>query len=172
MTRRTHPMATVTLAVLALAAGSALPASAQGPVGGAPMFDAPGAGTPNLSGKWINTTPMIALKTSSGAAPPLNAAGQAEYARHRADMKADPINRCLLHGEPRLLYTRYPFLILQSGKHVDFVHTVNHTFRMANFGDKPDPESDPHWLGNAAARREGQTSVIDRINFNDQTWLV
>jgi hypothetical protein len=149
----------------------AAPASAQGPVGGAPIFDAPEAGAPNLSGKWINTTPMIALKTSAGAAPPLNAAGKALYAKHEADRKSDPIKECLMHGEPRLLYTKYPFLILQYGKHVDFVHTVNHTFRIVSFEDKLDPESDPHWLGNPTAKWEGETLVIDSINFNDKTWL-
>jgi hypothetical protein len=174
MTSKNTLMATVKLSVLAAAARFALlamPASAQGPVGGAPIFDAPKAGTPDLSGKWINTTPMIALKTSAGAAPPLNAAGKAEYAKHKANMKADPINDCLLHGEPRLLYTKYPFLILQYGKRVDFVHTVNHTFRIANFGDPLDPESDLHWLGNPTAKWEGETLVIDSINFNDKTWL-
>jgi hypothetical protein len=169
MTRR--PIIPASLAALALVVGLALPASAQGPVGGAPIFDAPGAGTPNLSGKWINTTPMIALKTSTGATPPLNALGQAEYALRQANLKADPINRCLLHGEPRLLYTRYPFLILQSGKHVDFVHTVNHTFRMALFGERLDQESDPRWLGHPTAKWDGKTLVIDAINYNDQTWL-
>ena len=115
-------------AIASVAMAAAMPAAAQGPVGGAPIFGAPKPGVPNLSGKWINATPMVALKQASGASPPLNAAGKALYAKHKANMKSDPINECLLQGEPRLLVTKYPFLILQYDKHVDFVHETNHTF--------------------------------------------
>jgi hypothetical protein len=174
MTSKIKLMTAMKLSALAAVAGFALvavPASAQGPVGGAPIFGAPKPGAPNLSGKWINTTPMIALKTTTGAAPPLNAAGKALYAQHKANMKADPINECLMQGEPRLLYTKYPFLILDYDKHVDFVHTVNHTFRITYFGEKLDPDSDPQWLGHPTAKWEGKTLVIDSINYNGETWL-
>jgi hypothetical protein len=174
MTSKNTLMTTVKLAALAAVAGvalmAALPAAAQGPVGGAPIFGAPKAGVPNFNGKWINTTPMVKL-TAEGAAPPLTAAGKAEYAKHQANMKADPINECLLQGEPRLLYTKHPFLILQYQNHVDFVHEVNHTFRITYFDDKLDPDSDPQWLGHPTAKWEGKTLVIDSINYNDQTWL-
>jgi hypothetical protein len=164
------------LAALAAVAGAALmgalPVAAQdGPVGGAPIFGAPAPGTPNLGGKWINTTPMIALKTADGAEPPLNAAGKAEYAKHKADKKADPINECLMHGEPRLLYSSKPFLILEYKNHVDFVHEVNHTFRITYFDEKLDPEADPTWLGHPTAKWDGKTLVIYSNVFNDQTWL-
>jgi hypothetical protein len=174
MTSKINLMNTAKLSVLAAAAAlalSAMPASAQGPVGGAPIFGAPKAGVFNFSGKWINTTPMVALKATGGIAPPLNAAGKAEYAKHKANMKADPINECLMQGEPRLLYTKYPFLILQYDKHVDFVHEANHTFRITYFGAKLDPEDDPDWLGHPTAKLVGKTLVIDSENFNDQTWL-
>ncbi len=158
-------------AIAGLAMTAAMPAAAQGPVGGAPVFGAPKAGVPNFNGKWINTTPQVALKQANGAAPPLNAAGKALYAKHKANMKADPINECLLQGEPRLLYTKYPFLILQYDKHVDFVHETNHTFLITYFGQPLDPESDPRWLGNTTAKWEGKTLVLDGINYNNETWL-
>ncbi|MDB5458676.1 MAG: hypothetical protein JWO72_417 [Caulobacteraceae bacterium] len=175
MTSKIDLMTTVKRSALAAVAGialmAALPAAAQGPVGGAPIFGAPKPGTPNLSGKWINARPMAALKTVAGTAPPLNAAGKAAYAKHKADKKADPINECLMHGEPRLLYSSHPFLILQYANHVDFVHEVNHTFRITYFGEKLDPESDPQWLGHPTAKWDGKTLAIDSINYNDQTWL-
>jgi hypothetical protein len=174
-------LACAAVAALSGVALSAAPASAQtsasvgkidgGPVGGVPIFGAPKAGVVNFSGKWINTTPMVALKTVAGTAPPLNAAGKAAYAKHKANMKADPINECLMQGEPRLLYTKYPFLILQYQNHVDFVHEANHTFRITYFGAKLDPDDDPDWLGHPTAKLVGKTLVIDSANFNDQTWL-
>ncbi|MEI9891230.1 MAG: hypothetical protein WDN45_12285 [Caulobacteraceae bacterium] len=114
---------------------------------------------------------MAGLKTVAGAAPPLNAAGKALYAKHKADPKSDPINQCLMQGEPRLLYTKYPFLILQYVNHVDFVHQANHTFRITYFGEKLDPDTDPTWLGHPTAKWTGKTLVIDSINYNDETWL-
>jgi hypothetical protein len=159
-------------ATLAVLSGAAVaPALAQGPVGGAPMFGAPAPGAPNLTGKWINATPMIALKTVQGKDPPLNAKGRAEFAKHKANLKADPNNLCQMQGEPRLLYTAYAFLILQYQTHVDFVHEVNHTFRIVRFGATLDPDSDPIWLGHSSARMDSKALVIDSVNYNDKTWL-
>lgn len=142
----------------------------------APVFDQPPASVPNFTGKWINATPEAALKTVQGTAPPLNAAGRKEYARRQAALKAgdkkiDPISDCLMHGMPRLLYTRYPLLILQTGKQVAFVHEANHTFRSIWFNDPLPEEPDTLWLGYSTAKWEGRTLVINSIGFNDQTWL-
>lgn len=142
----------------------------------APVFDQPPASVPNFTGKWINATPEVALKTADGKAPPLNAAGRKEYARRQAALKAgdkkiDPISDCLMHGMPRLLYTRYPLLILQTGKQVSFVHEANHTFRSIWFNEPLPEEPDQLWLGYSTAKWEGKTLVVNSIGFNDQTWL-
>ena len=137
-------------AIMAVLAGTpAQPALAQqGPVGGAPIFGAPPAGALNLTGKWVNAEPMAALKTLDGKEPPLNARGRAELAKRKANPKSDPNTLCQIQGIPRLLYTAYPFLILHFQTHVDFVHEVNHTFRIVRVGKALDPESDILWLGN------------------------
>lgn len=175
MTSKTHPMSTLTLSVVAaLGLALAAPASAQpGTAGGAIIHDAPEKGVPNLSGKWINATPMATLKTSAGALPPLTAKGKEEYAAHKADKASgkDPIASCLMHGEPRLLFTKYPFLIMQYGKHVDFLHQANHTFRITYFGAQLDPDADPTWLGHPTAKWKGKTLVIDSNQYNADTWL-
>jgi hypothetical protein len=152
------------------------PAAAQGP-GGAPILDAPPAGTPDFNGKWINASPMIALKTADGKAPPLNAKGKALLAKHLANPKSDNINQCQLQGIPRMLYSSYPFLILQYQGHVDFAHETNREFRIVRFNDKfkftdkLDPDVDPIWMGHNSAKWDGKTLVIDSIRFNDKTWL-
>ena len=133
--------------------------------------DASGRDVPNLSGKWVNSSPMIGLKTIDGKSPPLNDKGTALYAVHSAHPDSDPIRLCQLHGEPRLLYTTYPFLILQYAKHVDFIHEPNHIFRLVNFGAELAPDADPVWLGNSSAKWDGDTLVIDSITYNDKTWL-
>jgi hypothetical protein len=141
-----------------------------------PVFESPPPGTPNLTGKWAMPQPIRHLLTAEGREPPLNAAGKAEYARRQAALKAgdkkiDPISDCLMHGTPRLLYAPYPFLILQTTRSVNFVHEVNHTFRII-YWDKSFPEdTDPDYLGYSIAHFEGPTLVIDTIGLNDKTWL-
>ena len=142
----------------------------------APVFEQPLAGTPNFTGKWAMPKPITHLLTSEGKEPPLNAAGQAEYAKRQVALKAgdksiDPVSDCLMHGMPRLLYAPYPFLILQTTRSINFVHEVNHTFRII-YWDKMLPEDpDPNYLGYSIARFEGKTLVIDTIGLNDKTWL-
>jgi hypothetical protein len=161
------------IACLALI-GIASAAVADSP--GAPLFEQPPPGTTNFTGKWIMAPRITRMLTADGKEPPLNVAGRALYAKRRAALRAgdrtiDPISRCLMHGTPRLLYAPYPFLILQTTRSVNFVHEVNHTFRII-YWDKTLPEDpDPDWLGYSIARLEGRTLVIDTIGLNDQTWL-
>ncbi len=164
-------------ALIALALVVSVPVTAAAPARvDAPLFEQPPAGTPNLTGKWAMTRRITHLLTSDGKEPPLNAAGKAEYEKRQAALHAgnkaiDPINACLMHGTPRLLYAPYPFLILQTTRSVNFVHEVNHTFRIV-YWDKDLPEDpDPDYLGYSIARFEGRTLVIDTIGLNDKTWL-
>ena len=140
-----------------------------------PTVDPVPADLPNFTGKWMIAKPIHRLRTREGGVPPLNAAGKALYdktqAALKADPKTDPVSKCVMQGVPRLLIAPYPFLILQSGKHVDFVHETNHTFRIAYFNQPLPDDPDPHWLGWSAASWDGQSLVIDTIGFNDQTWL-
>ena len=174
MTSKTFLMNALKLSAAAGALSLALAASASaqpGTAGGAVIHDAPSKSTPNLSGKWINATPQATLKTSAGATPPLNAKGKEAYAAHKAAKDKDPVNECLMHGEPRLLYTKYPFLIMQYGKHVDFLHAANHTFRITYFDAQLDPDADPTWLGHPTAKWKGKSLVIDSNQYNAETWL-
>ena len=166
------------IAFLAAWASNAPPGHAQPKPAiryGVPAVDPIPAGKPDFSGKWAMAQPIRSLKTSDGAAPPLNEAGKAQYAKTRAalkvDPKTDPVSDCLMQGIPRLLYAPYPFLILQYGKHVDFVHEVNHTVRIVYFNQAPADDPDPHWLGWPVAHWDGQTLVIDSSGFNALTWL-
>ena len=172
---RTARVAAALLATAALTLGPlAAPAAASGPAD--PLFEQPPPGTANFTGKWAMPKHITRLLTSDGHEPPLNEKGQAEYAKRRAALKAgdhsiDPISRCWMHGVPRLLYAPYPFLILQTTRSVDFVHEVNHTFRII-YWDKTLPEDpDPLWLGSSIARLDGNTLIVDTIGFNDMTWL-
>jgi len=163
-------------ALLGSALLASLPVPAALAAADAPVFEQPSPGTPNLTGKWLMGKRITHLLTTEGKEPPLNEAGKAEYAKRQAALKAgdhkvDPISDCIMHGTPRLLYAPYPFLILQTTRSIDFVHEVNHTFRII-YWDKSLPEDpDPDYLGYSIARFEGPTLVIDTIGLNDKTWL-
>jgi hypothetical protein len=177
MTFLRHPAGTLVALAGVVTIIGGVPAAVAVPVQpDAPLFEQPPAGVPNLTGKWAMNRRITHLLTRDGKEPPLNAAGKAEYekrqaALHAGDKTTDPINACLMHGTPRLLYAPYPFLILQTTRSVNFVHEVNHTFRII-YWDKDLPEDpDPDYLGYSVARFEGSTLVIDTIGLNDKTWL-
>jgi hypothetical protein len=180
MSRKTFFMTPWAIGGLTALAGVALPgpmpAAAAARDGGAPLFEQPPTGTPNLTGKWAMLEAITHLLTADGKEPPLNAAGKAEYARRQAALQAgnrkiDPTSDCIMQGTPRLLYAPHPFLILQTTRSLNFIHEVNHTFRII-YWDKTLPDDpDPNYLGYSIARFEGSTLVIDTIGFNDKTWL-
>jgi hypothetical protein len=153
-------------------------ASAADPWAELPTAQRPAAGTPDLNGGWMMQKPPKALKTTDGKDPPLLPAARAEYAKRQAALKADPnsdpIKSCWMHGLPRLLYAPYPVLIAQEKDRVNFVHEVNHTFRVVTL-TRPLPKSpddeDPTWLGYSSGRWQGKSLVIDTVGFNDKTWL-
>jgi len=154
----------------------ALRASAASSGAADPLFEQPPPGTVNFTGKWAMMKRITHLVTINGQQPPLNEAGRTEYAKRQAALKAgkrsiDPISRCWMHGVPRLLYAPYPFLILQTTRSVDFVHEVNHTFRIIYWDQTLPDDPDPLWLGSSIARLEGHTLIVDTIGFNDMTWL-
>ncbi len=174
---RSHCAAAL-LGLACLLAGSSVPASRAlaGGTTAAPPFGQPPAGTVNFTGQWAMPEPVRRLLTSEGREPPLTPAGRKLYAQRRAalaagDRQIDPVSRCLMHGVPRLLYAPYAFLILQTTRSVNFVHEVNHTFRIIYWDPKLPQDPDPSWLGSSIARLDGRTLVIDSIGFNDQTWL-
>lgn len=180
MSRKTLVTTASAIRGLAALAGvvllASVSASAAAADAGVPLFEQPPAGTPNLTGKWAIPRAITHLLTADGKEPPLNAAGRAEYASRQAALRAgnktiDPTSDCIMQGTPRLLYAPYPFLILQTTRSVNFIHEVNHTFRII-YWDKTLPEDpDPNYLGYSIARFEGATLVIDSSGFNDKTWL-
>ena len=125
MTLLTRPARALAALAGVVAMVSAIPAAPAAPAAAdMPLFEQPPPGTPNLTGKWAMSKRITHLLTSDGKEPPLNAAGKAEYdkrqaALHTGNKDIDPINSCLMHGTPRLIYAPYPFLILQTTRSVN-----------------------------------------------------
>jgi hypothetical protein len=134
------------------------------------------AATPDFTGKWLTSRFIGALKTTKGALPPLRPETKALYDKRVADRAAgrkvgDPLDDCVPHGVPRLMYAPYPMLIVQDAKDVSIIQQANHTVRMIYISGTHPEDGDPKWLGHSTGRWEGQTLVVDTVQFNDKTWL-
>jgi hypothetical protein len=101
---------------------------------------------------------------------PSAAARRDENRRNR--LTADPEANCKMVGVPRITYMPYPFQIVQTPRQItilsEYVHTVRNIFL-----DSPHPEDPVQrlWMGDSRGRWEGDTLVVDVVNFTDQTWL-
>ena len=137
------PLIALALAVFAAASAGAAP----DPWAGLPAAQRPALGTPALVGVWAMPKRITALRTLDGKAPPLLPAALALYRKNAAALKADPnsdpVAKCWMHGVPRLLYAPYPVLIAQEKDRINFVHEVNHTFRIISL-KQPMPKTFSH----------------------------
>jgi hypothetical protein len=121
-------------------------------------------------------SPVDALKTTEGEAPPLKPEARAVYDAHRAaaargDHSFDGMTRCLPPGLPRLMLMHEPFEILQRDKAIYFLHQINRLPRRAYLDEKLPVDADPHYLGYSVARWESDTLVIESAGFLEGTLL-
>ena len=83
----------------------------------------------------------------------------------------DPITRCYLPGVPRITYMPHPFQIFQTPGTTAILYEYDHAVRTI-YTDRPHlPGHIDFWLGVSRGRWEGETLVVDVIDFNDKTWF-
>jgi hypothetical protein len=126
-------------------------------------------GKPDLSGVWLSGNYSFA---SMGGALPLQPwAQKVMEERARNQSKDDPEAKCLPAGVPRI--TPYPMKIVQTPTLIVMLFEGNvHSYRQFFMdGRGHDKDLDPTWMGDSIARWEGDTLVVDTVNFNDKTWL-
>jgi hypothetical protein len=131
---------------------------------------------PDFTGKWKVQAFILNIKTDKGELPPLRPEAKALYDQRVADRAAkrdlkDPIDACLPHGVPRLMYAPYPFLLLQANGQLDMIQEANHTTRLIYIDQPPVDGDDPKWLGDSTGHWQGKTLVVETINNDHRTWL-
>ncbi|MEI9814689.1 MAG: hypothetical protein WDO18_19530 [Acidobacteriota bacterium] len=88
--------------------------------------------------------------------------------------KLDPVNKCYTPGVPRVMTMNYPFEIFQTPKQIqilsEFAHTTRNVYVDSPRGHIAEGEVE-FWIGDARAKWEGDTLVIDNANFHPDTWL-
>lgn len=124
-------------------------------------------GKPSFAGVW--NSPNFG---NTGGPLPLQewAAKQAE-ANHKNDDRDDPEAKCLPGGVPRI--SPYPMKIVQTPELIVMLFEGNvHSYRQFFLDGRPhDKNLDASFMGDSIARWEGDTLVVDTVNFNDRTWI-
>jgi hypothetical protein len=131
---------------------------------------------PDLTGVWVISKPVHALKTTDGNPPPMTAEAKAVYEQHRAaaakgDYSFDGVTRCLPPGLPRLMLIDEPFEILEKPNVVYFVHQLNRLPRRAYVDESLPADADPKYLGYSVAHWDRDVLVIESSGFDDSTLL-
>jgi hypothetical protein len=84
----------------------------------------------------------------------------------------DPESKCYLPGVPRITYMPYPFQILQTPSTVMLLYEYVHAMRTVYADGTPHPAGHiDWWMGDSRGRWEGDTLVVDVVDFDDRTWF-
>lgn len=154
-------------------------------------------GAPDLNGTWDNgsgidfVNPVVDGDSIclAGCAPPPGAASSGpaalppdrpryrpEYTARVAELEtrqvdADPVLRCFAPGVPRI---GPPDKIVQRENEIVFLYddVSGNFFRIVPLDGRDHPtDTVASFLGDAIGRFEGDTLVVETVNFNGETWL-
>jgi len=144
---------------------------------------APHAG--DLSGIWNGYRPESERAFGgwafSAELPPMTPWAQARFEQARptfgpnsfsvADTN-DPVYDCFPPGAPRIYFHPFPMEIIQTPGRVMMVFEYDHFLRQI-YTDGREHRTDlsPSWMGDATGHWEGDTLVVETVNFNDKTWI-
>jgi hypothetical protein len=152
-----------------LAAGQ--PQEFRPPAGPAPR--AP-SGKVDFSGVWQKA--YVPDMTKDGRSQqgfpelPFTPWGEAEWKKYDA-ADGDYTGACLPFGMTRSVNTPEPMQLMQSDKYLAFLFEQNSWFTVVPIDGRPHGKGIPTWFGDSVGHWEGDTLVIDTVNFNGKTRL-
>jgi hypothetical protein len=175
--------------ILALAAllASSTGASAQTKKPDAAAKDSNSNQAPDLSGVWMRDAPPATamqywIYELNQEDPPMTPWGLAQFKAAKSSFGSheypleetnDPVLRnCFPPGVPRVYMHPFPFQFIQTPGEVVMLFEVDSLRReIYTDGSPHDTSLVPLWMGNSIGHWEGDTLVVDTVNFNDRTWL-
>ncbi len=150
-----------------------------------PLFAQTGEHGDDLSGVWTNFALENARSFQNSAwhaePPPMTAWAQERYAQAKPTFGSesvpvmetnDPVYKCFRPGTPRIYMHPFPMEIIQTPGRVLMLFEYDHTVRQI-YTDGREHRTDlaPMWMGDATGYWEGDTLVVETVNFNDKTWI-
>jgi hypothetical protein len=141
------------------------------PVGPAPRT---ASGKPDFSGVWAKAyVPDMTKdgKDQKGAGElPFTPWGAEDWKKYDA-AEGDYTGACLPFGLTRSINTPEPMQIMQSDKYFAFLFEQNSWFHVVPIDGRKHGDGIATWFGDSVGHWEGDTLVIDTVNFNDLTRL-
>jgi hypothetical protein len=170
-----------------LALNGALSLAAQEKKSESPTKTSSSSQAQDLSGVWMrDAPPATALQywiyELNQEEPPMTPWGLAKFKEAKSSFGAhqypieetnDPVLRkCDPPGVPRVYMHPFPFQFIQTPGEIVMLFEVDSLRREIYTDGKPrDPGLVPLWMGSSIGTWEGDTLVVDTINFNDKTWI-
>ncbi|HXI30087.1 MAG TPA: hypothetical protein VNG89_16730 [Vicinamibacterales bacterium] len=170
----TRHLAASLLAVVVAAGLSAVPSAQrdfQPPAGPTPRTP---AGKVDFSGVW--SKPYVPDMSKDGkdqkgmATLPFTPWGEGEWKKYDA-AEGDYTGACLPFGMTRSVNTPEPMQIVQTDKYFTFLFEQNSWFVVVPIDGRPHRQGIATWFGDSVGRWDGDTLVIDTVNFNGRTRL-
>lgn len=96
--------------------------------------------------------------------------GEAEWKKYDA-ANGDYTGACLPFGMTRSVNTPEPMQIVQTDKYFTFLFEQNSWFVVVPIDGRPHRQGISTWFGDSVGRWDGDTLVIDTVNFNGKTRL-
>ena len=143
----------------------------QPPSGPAPRL---ANGKPDFSGVW--QSPRMADVTQDmpcckGVKElPFTSWGKQQWESYDAS-KGDYTGSCLPFGMSRSMNSPDPLQFMQSDKYLAFLFEQNSWFTVVPIDGRPHGNGIPTWFGDSVGHWEGDTLVVDTVNFNGRTRL-
>ena len=84
----------------------------------------------------------------------------------------DPVYDCFPPGTPRVYFHPFPMEIIQLPGRTLILYEYHHSIRQI-YTDGRGHRTDlaPLWMGDSTGYWDGDTLVVETVNFNDKTWL-
>ena len=152
------------------AAGDEMPGY-KSPTGPAPRM---ASGKPDFSGVW--QPPRMADVTKNErcckGVPelPYSDWGRKNWEDYHEGAQGDYAGSCLPFGQLRSVGGPHPVQIIQNDKYIAFLWEQNTWFHVTPLDGRPHKkDAEPTWFGDSVGHWEGDTLVIDTVNFNGKT---
>ena len=84
----------------------------------------------------------------------------------------DPVYQCLPPGTPRIYFHPRPFEIIQTPGRVLISYEYQQLLRAVYTDGRPHRDDlAASWMGDSIGRWDGDTLVVESVNFNENTWI-